>query len=135
MPPAKEIDGEAALAWEKDTSSPDYHNNCRASEDEAKQAMSLSAARNYTVVKGWFSETLSSAKAGPIALLRLDADWYDSTKQILSKLAHCVVPGGFIIVDDYYVFQGCARAVNEFAVTRNWMIRQYRIGGVCYIIA
>lgn len=132
MPPAKEIDGEAARAWEKDISGPYYHNNCRASEDEAKQAMSMSAAADFSLVKGWFNETLPSAELRPIALLRMDADWYDSTKQILDNLAHWLVPGGLIIVDDYYVFQGCTRAVNEYALARNWKIRQF--GGVCYII-
>jgi O-methyltransferase len=134
LPPATEIDGEAALAWQRDTSNPGYYNNCSASEDEAKQAMSMSVATDYTLVKGWFSETLPCASVGPIALLRMDADWYDSTKAILDNLADCVVPGGLIIVDDYYVYQGCARAVNECAVARNWMIRQYEIGEICYII-
>ncbi len=135
MPPAKEIDGEAALAWERDISSPHYYDNCRASEDEAKQAMSMSAATDYAIVKGWFSETLPSASVGPIAVLRMDADWYDSTKSILDNLAHCVVPGGVIIVDDYYTFEGCARAVNEYSAARSWMIRQYPRGRICYIIA
>jgi O-methyltransferase len=135
LPPAKEIDGEAALAWQRNTSNPAYYDNCRASEDEAKQAMSMSVASNYTVVKGWFNETLPRAEARPIALLRMDADWYDSTKTILDNLAECVVPGGLIISDDYYVYQGCARAVNEYAVAKNWMIRQYELGGICHIIA
>jgi O-methyltransferase len=134
LPPAKEIDGEAALAWQRDTSSPGYYNNCRASEDEARQAMSMSVATDYTLVKGWFNETLPCANVGPIALLRMDADWYDSTKAILENLADRVVPGGLIVVDDYYVYQGCARAVNEFAVARHWMIRQYQLGEICYII-
>jgi len=135
MPPAKEIDGEAALAWQRNTSSPGYHNNCRASEDEARQVMAMSAATQYSLVKGWFEDTLPNAKVGPIALLRMDADWYDSTKQILDSFAHRLVSGGLIIVDDYYVVQGCTRAVNECAVARSWMIRQYRFGGVCYIVA
>lgn len=135
LPPAKEIDGEAALAWQRDTASPTYYENCRAAEEEAKKAMSMSAATAYTLVKGWFEDTLPSNRVGSIALLRMDADWYDSTKAILDNLADCVVPGGLIIVDDYYAYQGCARAINECATTRNWMIRQSRIGGVCYIIA
>lgn len=135
LPPAKEIDGEAALAWQRNTSSPIYYDNCRASEEEARKAMSMSAATNYTIVKGWFQNTLPSANARPIALLRLDADWYDSTKQILDNLASCVVSGGLVIVDDYYTWQGCTRAVNECAVARNWMIRQYQSCEVCYIIA
>src|SRR5438309_9969206 len=79
MPPAKEIDGEWALAWERNTSAPEYHNNCRASELEARTAMSLSPAKNVVITKGWFRDTLPKAERSPIALLRLDADWYDST--------------------------------------------------------
>jgi O-methyltransferase len=135
LPPAKEIDGEAALAWQRDTSGAMYHNNCRASEEEARLAMSMSAATDYALVKGWFNETLPKAVVGPIALLRMDADWYDSTKAILDNLADRVVPGGLIVVDDYYTYEGCARAVNECAVEKNWMIRQYRFGEVCYLIA
>jgi O-methyltransferase len=133
MPQAKEIDGDAAHAWERNIAGPDYYDNCRAAEDEAQQAMSMSAATDYAVVKGWFNETLPTASVGPIALLRMDADWYHSTKSILDNLAHCVVPGGLIIVDDYYTYQGCARAVNECSGARGWMIRQYRLGAVCYI--
>lgn len=134
LPPVKEIDGEAALAWSRDVNGPNYHDNCRASEDEAQLAMSMSSAKSVTIVKGWFEETLPSASVGPIAILRMDADWYDSTKQILNNLAPRVVSGGLILVDDYYTWEGCTRAVNECAAARNWMIRQYEHGGVCHII-
>jgi len=134
LPPAQAIDGEAALAWQRNTSGFLYHNNCQASKSEAEQAMSMSAAKDYTIVKGWFRETLPGALVEPVALLRLDADWYDSTKEILCHLADCVVPGGVIVVDDYYVYEGCTLAVNEYAAARKWMIRQYWPGGVCYII-
>ncbi len=134
LPPAREIDGEAAMAWSKDVNGPYYFNNCRASEDEARQTMGLSRARQFATVKGWFENTLPTAKVGLIALLRLDADWYDSTKQILDNFAQMVVPGGLILVDDYYVFDGCTRAVNEYAAARNWKLRQYWRGEVCYVI-
>jgi O-methyltransferase len=134
LPPAEEIDGAAALAWQRHTSGPKYHNNCCASEDEARQVMSMSSATNYRLVKGWFDETLPCADVGPIALLRMDADWYGSTKAILDNLAARVVPGGLILVDDYYTWEGCARAVNECAAARNWMIRQDGRAGVCHII-
>lgn len=133
LPPARQIDGEAALAWQKNTSSPGYHNNCRASEAEAEKAMSVSAAQDCAIVKGWFRDTLPAANVGPIALLRLDADWYDSTNDVLRNLAGRVVSGGLIVVDDYYVWDGCTLAVNEFAAEHNWMIRQYCQGEVCYI--
>ena len=134
LPAPKEIDGKAAFEWARNVKSPYYHDNCRASEDEAIQAMKMSAGRKYKTIKGWFHETLPSVTLGPIALLRMDADWYDSTKQILDNLSGSVVPGGLILVDDYYVYEGCARAVNECAASRNWMIRQYWRGDVCYVI-
>jgi hypothetical protein len=135
LPAPKEIDGNAALEWARNVNGPYYYDNCRAAEDEAIQTMKMSAARQYKTIKGWFQDTLPNAKLGPIALLRMDADWYDSTKQILDSLAPSVVPGGIILVDDYYVFQGCARAVNEYAAAQSWMIRQYWRGDVCYVVA
>jgi O-methyltransferase len=134
MPPAQEIDGPLALAWEKNISDPKYHNNCRASELEAKHAMSRSAAKSFVITKGWLRETLPKAERKPIALLRLDADWYDSTVCILENFASSVVRGGLIIVDDYYLFEGCTRAVNEYVLARNWMIHQSRFGEVCYVV-
>ncbi|HLI81516.1 MAG TPA: TylF/MycF/NovP-related O-methyltransferase [Candidatus Binataceae bacterium] len=133
LPPAKEIDGAAARAWQSDTGGPEYYNNCTASEEEARAAISLSAATDYQIVKGWFEQTLPRLPARPIALLRMDADWYDSTKCILDNLAERVASGGLIIVDDYYQWEGCTLAVNEFAARKKWRIRQ-NIYGVCYIV-
>jgi O-methyltransferase len=135
LPPAKEIDGAAALAWQADTTSPKYHDNCTASEEDARAAMSMSSAKDYHIVKGWFEETLPKLPPQPIALLRMDADWYDSTKCILDNLADRVVRGGLIIIDDYYAWEGCTVAVNEFAARRKWRIRQSPFHGVCYVVA
>jgi O-methyltransferase len=64
---------------------------------------------------GWFQDTLSSADGiGPIALLRIDVDWYESTRLCLEKLFPHVVPGGFVVFDDYGHFEGCRKAVDEF---------------------
>jgi hypothetical protein len=66
--------------------------------------------------KGWFQETLprDAAGMGGIAILRLDGDWYASTKVCLEHLYDKVVPGGFVVVDDYGYYEGCRKAVNEF---------------------
>jgi O-methyltransferase len=133
LPPAKEIDGAAAQAWQDDTTSPKYYNNCTASEEEARSVISMSSAKDYQIVKGWFEETLPTLPPRPIALLRMDADWYDSTKCILDNLATRMVSGGLIIVDDYYTWEGCTVAVNEFAARNKWQIRQSR-HGVCYVV-
>lgn len=65
---------------------------------------------------GWFQETLPLAvsKLDRLAILRLDADWYASTKICLETLYPLVVPGGVVIVDDYGAYDGCRQAVDEF---------------------
>ena len=77
--------------------------------------------KNVKIVKGWFENVLqthlSSIKS--IAILRLDNDWYKSTKYCLETLYDLVPKGGIIIIDDYHSFTGCYKAVNEFRVSHN----------------
>lgn len=70
--------------------------------------------------QGWFQDTVpaDAPGIGPIALLRLDGDWYASTKVCLEHLYDHVVSGGFVIVDDYGAYEGCRKAVDEFIETR-----------------
>lgn len=69
---------------------------------------------------GWFQDTLpvKADAIGPIALLRLDGDYYASIKVCLEHLYDKVVPGGFVVIDDYGLFEGCTRAVDEFIASR-----------------
>ena len=64
--------------------------------------------------QGWFQETLPTAELGDIAILRLDGDWYASTRVCLEHLYPRVVAGGFVIIDDYGAYEGCRRAVDEY---------------------
>ncbi len=72
------------------------------------------------LVKGWFQDTLpiQSKKLNGIALLRMDGDWYDSTKICLDNLYDKVVNEGVVIIDDYESCYGCKRAVDEFIETK-----------------
>ena len=65
---------------------------------------------------GWFQETLRALPAGfgAIALLRIDGDWYESTKICLDVLFPKVVSGGIVVIDDYGKWSGCREAVDEF---------------------
>ena len=65
---------------------------------------------------GWFQDTmpLAASTIGPIAVLRIDGDWYSSTKVCLDELFDLVVPSGFVIIDDYGTYEGCKLAVDEF---------------------
>jgi hypothetical protein len=66
--------------------------------------------------EGWFQDTVPKASKtiGPIALLRLDGDWYDSTMVCLKGLFPNVVEGGFVIIDDYGTYSGCRLAVHDY---------------------
>jgi hypothetical protein len=72
-------------------------------------------------VKGWFDKTLPVTKKQieQIAVLRIDADWYESTKCCLENLYDKVTSGGYLIVDDYQSCYGCRRAVDEFIQNRH----------------
>jgi hypothetical protein len=68
------------------------------------------------IVQGDVRETLLIENNIPekISILRLDTDWYDSTKIELEVLYNKLVPGGYLIIDDYGHWSGCAKAVDEF---------------------
>jgi O-methyltransferase len=69
-----------------------------------------------TYHQGWFQQTVPAAapSLGPIALLRLDGDWYESTVVCLQQLYVLVPPGGVVVIDDYGHWEGARRAVDEF---------------------
>jgi hypothetical protein len=66
---------------------------------------------------GWFKDTLPSAPVGALAVLRLDGDLYESTRDALQALYDKVSPGGFLIVDDLYLTM-CKKAVDDFRAER-----------------
>jgi hypothetical protein len=76
---------------------------------------------------GWFQDTVPVAapKIGPIAILRLDGDLYESYMIALDHLWDNVVVGGFVIFDDW-VYRGCRDAVREFFNKRG--LHEY----ICY---
>ena len=76
---------------------------------------------NINYHRGWFQNTVPkiSKSINKIAILRLDGDWYASTKVCLDNLYDKVVPGGFVIIDDYGCYEGCKKAVDEFLNEKN----------------
>ncbi len=64
-------------------------------------------------IKGWFEKTLPSAPVSALAVLRLDGDMYGSTMDVLRHMYPKLVPGGFIIIDDYNL-EPCRRAVSDY---------------------
>ena len=65
-------------------------------------------------IKGLVEETLTSDKPKKISLIRLDTDFYQSTKKELEELYPLLEVGGIIIIDDYGHWKGCKKAVDEY---------------------
>lgn len=71
-------------------------------------------AERVHFIKGPVEQTIPSSVAEKIALLRLDTDWYESTKHELVHLYPRIPIGGVLIIDDYGHWNGCRQAVDEF---------------------
>ena len=65
-------------------------------------------------VQGKVEDTIPATLPGRIALLRLDTDWYESTRHELQHLYPLLQPGGVLIIDDYGHWQGARKAVDEY---------------------
>jgi|WetSurMetagenome_2_1015567.scaffolds.fasta_scaffold228846_2 O-methyltransferase len=66
---------------------------------------------------GWFCDTVPEAEIGPIALLRLDGDLYESTRVCLEHLYPKMSPGGWAICDDW-TLDGCRKAVMPYLLAK-----------------
>lgn len=136
LPEAKSIDGEKAKNWQNDTKSPYFFDNCKAEEKFAKKAMEISGVKKYFIHKGWFKDTLPNfIPESKIAILRLDGDWYESTMECLENLYKHVTEGGLMILDDYYSWDGCSKAMHDF-LSKNKLadkIHQTK-NNICYLI-
>jgi len=134
LPEAAEIDGKLAKRWQADTKGAFYYDNCKASEEDAFNTMKLTGVP-FQIHRGWFEKTIPQFIINePIALLRLDADWYDSTMICLDYFFPHIAKGGMIIIEDYYIWEGCSKAVHDFLskTKSNHTIHESR-GGICFI--
>jgi demethyldecarbamoylnovobiocin O-methyltransferase len=86
------------------------------SEDEVRRNF-----RNYGLLDeqvrflpGWFKDTLPTAPIDALAVLRMDGDLYESTRDTLTSLYPKLSVGGYVIVDDYLTCPPCKDAVDEY---------------------
>ncbi|MEE2642959.1 MAG: TylF/MycF/NovP-related O-methyltransferase [Planctomycetota bacterium] len=121
MPPALDVDRDftdaaaSTLLQEQEKSDPKSI-WCYSAIDEVRNNMSRTSypSERLHFVKGKVEQTLLDEVPEKIALLRLDTDWYESTKICLEKLFPRLVDGGVLIVDDYGHWRGCKKAVDEY---------------------
>ncbi|QWC85350.1 TylF/MycF family methyltransferase [Nocardioidaceae bacterium] len=71
-------------------------------------------ASHVSYHEGRVEDTIPARAPEQIAILRLDTDWYSSTRHELTHLYDRLVPGGVLIIDDYGHWEGSRRATEEF---------------------
>ncbi len=69
---------------------------------------------DFHFIKGKVEDTIPNEIPKSIALLRLDTDWYESTKHELNHLYPLLIKGGVFIVDDYGSYFGSKKAADEY---------------------
>lgn len=134
LPPARERDGPAALQYQQRTADPGYLDNCRAPFDQVQRIRdSLGLQQDDChLIQGWFDATVPTlAKAlvqEKIAMLRVDCDWYEAVSLVLEQLGPLVSEEGIVILDDYYAWDGAARAVHDYFSRGDLPYRLRQIG-------
>jgi O-methyltransferase len=107
MPQTTEPDG---------TEASEYVGKVQGSAEQVQELLLRTGAdlRRVHIVRGLFQETFPSTLIPQIALLNIDADWYESVKLCFEKFYDSVVTQGFVSIDDYGHWPGCRAAVDEF---------------------
>jgi hypothetical protein len=78
-------------------------------------------------VKGRVEDTIPAGAPDTISLLRLDTDWYESTRHELTHLFPRLSRGGVVIIDDYGHWRGARRAVDEYFAQHGPSLLLHRI--------
>jgi hypothetical protein len=120
LPEPQPVDGKDAISYSSGKSSGKMIpiGKCDASLEEVRRFLKRRSIDEDILHFhiGWFKDTVPEAAAGidKIALLRLDGDWFESTKICLEHLYPKLVLGGVIILDDYFFWKGCRLATDEY---------------------
>lgn len=116
-----ELDGPALEAWHEaegtDRRAWEEVFGSGAFSEQAVRELLLATgypAERLRFVRGPVEETVPAMTPDELALLRLDTDWYQSTRHELVHLFPLLQPGGVLIVDDYGHWRGARQAVDEY---------------------
>lgn len=105
---------------------------CRASLEDVRGSLAALGLNpdEFHFVKGMVEKTIpAQAPTENIALLRLDTDWYESTRHEFEHLYPRLVDGGVLIVDDYGDWEGARRAVDEYLAANGIRMLLTRVEG------
>ena len=121
--------GQASRIFEKKKVSEDAAAWCRSSLDEVRANVLSTNYRpeSFYFAEGKVEDTLPGRAPDEIALLRLDTDFYESTRHELVHLYPRLAPGGVLILDDYGHWKGARKAVDEYLSENNISILLNRV--------
>jgi O-methyltransferase len=124
----RSITGEFAPATWPQTMTGEVSSWCYAGLEEVMTNLSSTGYPRELLhfVQGKVEDTVPATLPGPVALLRLDTDWYESTYHELQHLFPLICRGGVLIIDDYGYWQGAKKAVDDYfrdAGTRPLLVR------------
>ena len=108
--------GEAQKKFEQVKISEMSSDWCYADIQDVKRNMALTRypIDKVTFVRGKVEDTVPQQIPSKIAILRLDTDWYASTKHEMEHLFPILEKGGVLIIDDYGHWEGCRKAIDEY---------------------
>ncbi len=135
LPRGDHRDGPLAAEWQAGADQEKFFDNCKAAQEDLENLLTQHQflAAEYKLVRGWFESTVpnvaSELSEQGIAVLRLDGDWYASTDVSLKHLCPITSERGVVVIDDYYAWDGCARALHDY-LSRNDL--PYRIKSLPY---
>ncbi len=107
---------EAAQVWDEHRDAPDSALLCLASLEDVRANMAATGypPERVEYVEGKVEDTIPQRLPDRISLLRLDTDWYESTRHEMEHLYPLLEPGGVLILDDYGHWVGAREAVDEY---------------------
>lgn len=142
MPPPTEADKDfsgvdaAARLNEESNNKKESYIWAYSALDEVKAAMALTQynPEHIQYIQGKVEDTIPASIPDKIALLRLDTDWYESTKHELEHLFPRLAKNGVLIIDDYGFWKGSRKAVDEYFAELNMPVLLNRMddtGRIC----
>lgn len=126
----------ASVTFQEKTITKESSTWCLADLNDVQTNMKLTnfSEKNLVYIKGKVENTIpQTVPDGCIALLRLDTDWYESTKHEMNYLFPKLENNGVLIIDDYGHWEGCKKAIDEYFLKNKINILLNRIDYTCRV--
>ena len=136
MPPPEDVDcaidglrAKERFRQAQTSADPAHWSRCYSSLDEVRRNVlgTRYPPGKFHFIAGKVEETIPGQAPAEIALLRLDTDWYESTRHEMVHLYPRLRPGGVLIIDDYGHWQGARKAIDEFIAERKLKLLLNRV--------